>query len=81
MTDESLSPEQFNGELRAWVRQVTGKADGGAGVAMARSTFYRRTSGSKLMPLDELIRVVGGAVPRTLDPAHRGEWIRKNTGM
>jgi hypothetical protein len=79
MTDESLSPEQFNGELRAWVRQVTGKADGGAGVAMARSTFYRRTSGSKLMPLDELIRVVGGAVPRTLDPAHRGEWIRKNT--
>ncbi|MFD7075119.1 hypothetical protein ACFV9G_12985 [Nocardioides sp. NPDC059952] len=81
MTDESLSPEQFNGDLRAWVRQVTGKADGGAGVAMARSTFYRRTSGSKLMPLDELIRVVGGAVPRTLDPAHRGEWIRKNTGI
>ncbi|NGN92686.1 hypothetical protein G5C66_08045 [Nocardioides sp. KC13] len=81
MTDESLSPEQFNSELRAWVRQVTGKADGGSGVAMARSTFYRRTSGSKLMPLDELIRVVGGAVPRTLDPAHRGEWIRKNTGI
>jgi hypothetical protein len=81
MTDEALSPEQFNVELRDWVRQVTGKADGGAGVAMARSTFYRRTSGSKLMPLDELIRVVGGAVPRTLDPAHQGEWIRKNTGI
>ncbi|TQL69347.1 hypothetical protein FB381_3252 [Nocardioides albertanoniae] len=81
MTDVALSPEQFNAELRAWVRQVTGKADGGSGVAMARSTFYRRTSGAKLMPLDELIRVVGGAAPRTLEPADRGEWIRKNTDI
>lgn len=81
MTEESLSPEKFNSDLRAWVRQVTGKADGGAGVAMARSTFYRRTSGSTLMPLDELIRVVGGAVPRTFEPARRGEWIRKNTDI
>ncbi|MEI7058288.1 hypothetical protein WBG06_20845 [Nocardioides sp. CCNWLW239] len=81
MTEESLSPEQFNSDLRDWVRNVTGKADGGSGVAMARSTFYRRTSGSNLMPLDELIRVVGGAVPRTLDPAHRGDWIRRNTGI
>ncbi|GGU11613.1 hypothetical protein [Nocardioides albus] len=81
MAEESLSPEKFNSDLRDWVRLVTGKADGGAGVAMARSTFYRRTSGSNLMTLDELIRVVGGAVPRTLDPAHQGEWIRKNIGI
>lgn len=78
MTDEALSPEQFNAELRAWVKKVTGRADGGVGVSMSRSTFYRLTQGSNLMPLEELIRVVRGATPRNLDSAQHADWIRKN---
>ncbi|GGR59884.1 hypothetical protein J2S40_000934 [Nocardioides luteus] len=78
MPDEALSPEQFNSELRAWVKKVTGRADGGVGVSMSRSTFYRLTHGSNLMALEDLIRVVRGCAPRTLDVPERGAWTRKN---
>lgn len=76
MSPNPLTPEAFNKELRAWVKKVTGKADGGAALRVSRSTFYRNTQGDRLLSWPDLEIVVDACTSR-IGPAEREIWARR----
>lgn len=72
----SDSVEDFNRELRAWVKNNTGGSIGALkDPRVPKSTIYRHTQGSNLLSRDELKDLVTVCTPKDLRGIERDEWI------
>lgn len=73
------SPAALNRDLRAWVKNWTGKGIGqvALGANISNSRAYAATANTNLVPRDLLLGIVRASVPITYDSEERTDWIRK----
>ena len=71
------SPAALNHDLRAWVKNWTGKGIGqvALGANISNSRAYAATANTNLVPRDLLLAIVRAAVPPTYDIEERTRWI------
>ncbi|GGR59905.1 orotate phosphoribosyltransferase [Nocardioides luteus] len=71
------SPAALNRDLRAWVKNWTGKGIGqvALGANISNSRAYAATANTNLVPRDLLLGIVRAAVPPTYDLEERTRWI------
>lgn len=76
MSIDDMTPERFNASLRAWAKRNSDKPFHLLFPATSKSVAYRKTTGSNLIKLDDLLAIVANCRPANLPPAEAEEWVR-----